>query len=158
MGESLSPHPPNFPPANLGIRTGCMGAVAALTGLYHRATKGGSWWGKASLVQYDMYLMSLGEYSNEVWQGLLSQQDPAFAEIRYYDSVDHIGKTALKGLKKAAPWYWEEEDKYLEEKEAPGFGGKIKVARPVVRMGKTWNGFNETSRPNGYDEPKWWME
>ena len=134
-----------------------MGAVAALTGLYYRATKGGSYWGKASLVQYDMYLMGLGEYSNEIWSDILSKQDPGFSELRYDDSVDQIGKTALKGLKKVAPWYWNEEDTYLEEMDCPGFGGKIKVVRPVVTMTKTWNGFNETSRPNGYDEPKWFM-
>lgn len=155
MGRN-EPIIPPFPMSDYG--TGCMGAVAALTGLYHRATQGGSYWGKASLVQYDMYLMSLGEYRNDVWQGLMAQQDADFAQLRYYDSVDQIGKTALKGLKKAAPWYWDEEDKYLEEKDCPGFGGKIKIVRPVVRMGRTWNGFNETSRPNGFDQPAWWLD
>lgn len=135
-----------------------MGAIAALTGLYRRATEGGSWWGKASLVQFDMYLMSLGSYSNEIWQNLVSKQHEDFAQIRYNDSVDHIGKTALKGMKKVAPWYWDEEDTYLQEIDCPGFGGKIKIVRPVVKMAKTWNGFNETSRPNGYDKAEWWME
>jgi hypothetical protein len=135
-----------------------MGAISALTGLFHRAQSGGSYWGKASLIQYDMYLMSLSPYTAEVWQPILDAQDPAFSELRYYDSVDHIGKTALKGLKQIAPWYWnEEEDQYLQEFECEGFGGKIKIVRPVVKMGKTENGFNETSRPNGWDKPEWWM-
>ncbi|KAI5816936.1 CoA-transferase family III domain-containing protein [Pyronema omphalodes] len=146
---------PPFPMSDYG--TGCMGAISALTGLYHRAQSGGSYWGKASLIQYDMYLMSLSPYTADVWKPILDAQDPAFSELRYYDSVDHIGKTALKGLKQIAPWYWnEEEDQYLQEFECQGFGGKIKIVRPVVKMGKTKNGFNETSRPNGWDKPEWW--
>ncbi|KAF8540335.1 CoA-transferase family III domain-containing protein [Trichophaea hybrida] len=109
---------PPFPLSDYG--TGCMGAIAALTGLYYCATKGGSYWGKASLVQYDItYLMAFGEYPNSVWQDIVSKQDPDAITIRM-----------------------------------PGFGGKIKVVRPVVKMGKTWNGFNETSRPNGWDQPR----
>lgn len=135
-----------------------MGAVAALTGLYYRATKGGSYWGKASLVQYNIYLMALGEYPAPVWREILSKQDPSFQNVRYNDSVDHIGKSALKGLKRVAPWYWNDEDTYLEEMEAPAFGGKIKVVRPVVKMARTRNGFNETSRPNGWDKPEWWVK
>lgn len=135
-----------------------MGAITAMTGLYHRATKGGSYWGKASLVHYDLFLLSLGPYPSEVWKQVLDSQDEEFKSIRYYDSVDHIGHSALAGLKRNAPWYWEEQDKYLEELDCPGFGGKIKVVRPVVKMGKTRNGFNETSRPNGFDKPEWWVQ
>jgi crotonobetainyl-CoA:carnitine CoA-transferase CaiB-like acyl-CoA transferase len=40
---------PPFPILDYG--TGCMGAIA---GLYHRATKGGSWHGKVSLLEYDL--------------------------------------------------------------------------------------------------------
>ena len=140
-------------------RTGCMGAIAALSGIYERATKGGSYWGQASLVQYDLLLLRLQPYPKEVWQTLLASQDESFKTVRYNDSVDRIGQSALIALRKNAPWYWdEEESKYLEEKEAPGFGGKIKIVRPAVRLGGTWNGFIETSRPNGYDKPEWWRK
>ncbi|KAI5780852.1 CoA-transferase family III domain-containing protein [Geopyxis carbonaria] len=146
---------PPFPMSDYG--TGCMGAIAALTGLLHRAQRGGSYWGKASLVQYDLFLQALGPYPQPVWEDLLARQDEAFKAVRYYDSVDHIGAAALKGLRRNAPWYWDEEERFLEETEAPGFGGKIKVVRPVVRMGRTRNGFGETSRPNGWDKAEWWV-
>lgn len=51
LGE---PVVPPFPISDYGA--GCMGAIAALSGLHHRATRGGSWHGKVSLLQYDLLL------------------------------------------------------------------------------------------------------
>jgi crotonobetainyl-CoA:carnitine CoA-transferase CaiB-like acyl-CoA transferase len=59
------PMVPPFPMSDYG--TGIMGAIAALTGILKRATEGGSWWGGASLVAYDMYLFGLGMYPDDVW-------------------------------------------------------------------------------------------
>lgn len=39
---------PPFPMSDYG--TGCIGAIAALAGLYLRGARGGSWHGKASLL------------------------------------------------------------------------------------------------------------
>jgi crotonobetainyl-CoA:carnitine CoA-transferase CaiB-like acyl-CoA transferase len=51
---------PPFPISDYG--TGAMGGIAALTALYHRATKGGSYHAKVSLVQYDLLLFRIGQY------------------------------------------------------------------------------------------------
>ncbi len=51
---------PPFPMSDYG--TGCAGAIAALTGLYKRATEGRSWWGGVSLIGYNVDLLSLGLY------------------------------------------------------------------------------------------------
>jgi len=56
---------PPFPMSDYG--TGIMGAIAALTGILKRATEGGSWWGGASLVSYDLFLFRLGMYPTDVW-------------------------------------------------------------------------------------------
>ena len=45
--------------------TGCMGTIAALTGLWRRAKEAGSWVGTTSLCQYDGFLMKLGLYGKD---------------------------------------------------------------------------------------------
>jgi len=62
---------PPFPISDYG--TGCMGAIAALIGLYHRTTKGGSWHGKTSLLQYDMLLFRVGQLPEAVQDELRGQ-------------------------------------------------------------------------------------
>lgn len=60
---------PPFPISDYG--TGCMGAIAALTGLYHRAKSGGSWHCRASLMHYDLLLIGMGQYPDDVKRFLL---------------------------------------------------------------------------------------
>lgn len=87
---------PPFPMSDYG--TGCAGAIAALTGLYKRATEGGSWWGGVSLVGYDVFLQSLGLYPPEVLEPLKEEFKEAgfFGKgeggLRHNDSVDAVGK------------------------------------------------------------------
>jgi crotonobetainyl-CoA:carnitine CoA-transferase CaiB-like acyl-CoA transferase len=59
------PMVPPFPMSDYG--TGIIGAIVALTGILKRATEGGSWWGGASLLAYDMFLFRLGMYPDDVW-------------------------------------------------------------------------------------------
>ncbi|KAK2794342.1 hypothetical protein FQN52_008700 [Onygenales sp. PD_12] len=64
QGHLMGLDTPAIPPFPISdYSTGCMGAIAALTGLYHRATTGGSWHGKASLIQYDLILFAVGQYT-----------------------------------------------------------------------------------------------
>lgn len=61
--ESLDLEEPVIPPFPMSdYGTGCAGTTAALTGLYKRATEGGSWWGGVSFVKYNIYVLSLGLY------------------------------------------------------------------------------------------------
>jgi crotonobetainyl-CoA:carnitine CoA-transferase CaiB-like acyl-CoA transferase len=59
------PMVPPFPMSDYG--TGIMGAIAAMTGIWKRATGGGSWWGGSSLMAYDLFLFRLGLYPADVW-------------------------------------------------------------------------------------------
>jgi crotonobetainyl-CoA:carnitine CoA-transferase CaiB-like acyl-CoA transferase len=59
------PMVPPFPMSDYG--TGIMGVIAAMTGIWKRATEGGSWWGGSSLVAYDLFLFRLGLYPADVW-------------------------------------------------------------------------------------------
>lgn len=156
LGRPGEPIIPPFPMSDYG--TGCMGAIGALDAVYKRATKGGSYWAKTSLVQYDLLLMAQGLYPDEVWKKVIGLHDEDVRKIRYYDSVDQISGAALRSMWRLRPDIFTEvgQKKYMDEEEAPGFHGTVRTLKPVVKMDKTLNKFNEVTRPNGYDKPVWW--
>ncbi|KAK9311025.1 CoA-transferase family III domain-containing protein [Lipomyces starkeyi] len=62
-GISMGRDDPVIPPFPMSdYDTGCIGAIAALSSLYKRATEGGSYWASTSLVQYGLLLMKQGTY------------------------------------------------------------------------------------------------
>ena len=150
MGLSEPVIPP-FPQSDYG--TGCMGAIAALTGLYRRAKEGGSWWGGVSLCQYDIFLQGLGLYPLAIQEAIRNRHDKGFFELRHADSVDEVGKRALRSMKRVHPELFD--DKYCHETWATGYGAKIRFVKPVVEIEGTWQGFVRQSRPNGTDEATW---
>ena len=77
---------PPFPMSDYG--TGALGSLAALVGLYNRAKHGGSWICRTSLVQYNLFLLSLGNHTEEV-QKVLREQHTAFLTLRHL-SLIHI--------------------------------------------------------------------
>lgn len=143
-----------------------MGAIAALTGLLHRATNGGSYHGRASLMQYDLLLFRIGTYDQATLDSihkLWSSEWPAFFDLRHHDSVDRIGGTALRGMQKLWPHLFDGEaqagqkkiellDRWIAQK----YGGKeVCAIRPVVEIEGVVTGFERSSRPNGSDEATW---
>lgn len=142
---------PPFPMSDYG--TGCMGTIAALIGLYKRALNGGSYFGTTSLCQYDLYLLRLGLYDENLSKILRETHDPEFFELRHYDSVDEVGKRALQTMRRTHPELFD--DQYFAEIFSKGFNAPIKFCKPVVELEGTWNGFNRSSRPNGFDKPTW---
>ena len=151
MGIS-EPMVPPFPISDYG--TGCMGAIAALTGLYHRATKGGSWHGKVSLLQYDLLLFKVGQYSSEVQAQLLQHVTPEFLSLRHNNSVDQIGAITLKMMQKQYPELFDK-DKFHETWYSKKYGEDVSAVKPVVSIEGVEIGFQRGSRPNGSDAPTW---
>ncbi|KAK5140516.1 hypothetical protein LTR04_002966 [Oleoguttula sp. CCFEE 6159] len=154
QGQSMGldePVIPPFPMSDYG--TGCIGTIAALVGLYKRAKIGGSYFGTTSLCQYDIFLLQLGLYPDEIVQELRGMHDPDFYELRHHDSVDEVGKRALKTMRRVHPELFEEE--YFHKSYSRGFDAPVKYLRPVVEIEGTWNGFVRSSRPNGFDPPTW---
>lgn len=155
QGEFLGkeyPVVPPFPMSDYG--TGCQGAIAALTGLYRRARQGGSWWGKVSLLQYDLLLFRVGMYERGVKEGLLERfGGGVLRDLRYYDSVDHIGHTCLELIEREHPELFGEEfqERWYSEK----YGCEISVVKPVAEIDGLNIGFERSSRPNGSDEATW---
>ncbi|KAK9311254.1 CoA-transferase family III domain-containing protein [Lipomyces starkeyi] len=170
MGREEPVIPP-FPMSDYG--TGCIGAIAALSALYKRATEGGSYWASTSLVQYDLLLMKQGTYPDWLWERIRDMHDPSVKALRYCDSVDRISATALKSCVRIQPALFLEafgkekdgvtdeefnkESRFMERHYSEGFKGTIKVLKPVVHMKSCKNGFKCVSRPNGFDTPNWKM-
>lgn len=143
---------PPFPMSDYG--TGCMGTIAAMTGLLRRAKDGGSYIGLTSLVQYDIFLIQLGLYDQALQEQLREVHDKEFFDLRHFDSVDEVGKRALATMKRTHPELFE--DRHFSESNSIGFGNKpLKFVKPVVELEGTWNGFLRSSRPNGFDKPTW---
>ena len=145
------PTVPPFPISDYG--TGCIGAIAAFTGLYNRATKGGSWHGKASLLQYDLLLFKAGQYSVEVQDQLRARCSTAFLSMRHNHSVDDISRSALAMLQKDHPELFQ--DSNFETWYSKGYGANVRVVKPVVEISGIGIGFQRGSRPNGTDEASW---
>lgn len=159
MGLSTPVVPP-FPISDYG--TGCMGAIAALTGLYHRAKSGGSYHGKASLMHYDLLLFAVGQYPAEFQEQLRSAQPAEFFKLRHCDSVDRISSTVLKGMQTRFPHLYSSagdgtgSDTSLTERWlSRAYNADIEVVRPVARIDGVDNTFVRASRPNGTDSPNW---
>ncbi|KAF2824732.1 alpha-methylacyl-CoA racemase [Ophiobolus disseminans] len=142
---------PPFPMSDYG--TGCMGTIAALTGLFRRAKQGGSYIGTTSLCQYDIYLLQLGLYDETMMANLRKEHDKEFFQLRHHDSVDEVGKRALKTMRRTHPELFE--DRHMQECFSQGFNANVRTIRPVVNIEGFWNGFLRSSRPNGFDKPTW---
>ncbi|KAL8415197.1 hypothetical protein RB594_006146 [Gaeumannomyces avenae] len=169
---------PPFPISDYG--TGCMGAIAALTGLYRRATEGGSWLGRVSLLHHDLLLFKMGHYPVEV-QKMLLQGSPApsnginghrgangvtnghradardeFLAMRHSNSVDQVSKAALAWMRHKYPSFFEDELPGMTERwRSAAYGAEVLVVQPVVQLDGVEFGFARASRPNGSDDATW---
>lgn len=143
---------PPFPISDYG--TGCMGAIAAMSGLYHRATVGGSWHGKASLLQYDLLLFRVGLLPEDVQQRLRDGMGEDFFALRHAHSVDHISGLALRQLRKNYPEFVDH-PRYLDHWYSAGYGKEVAAVKPVVEIAGLEISFQRASRPNGADEATW---
>lgn len=143
---------PPFPISDYG--TGCMGAIAALTGLYHRTSRGGSWHGKASLLHYDLLLFRAGLYPQQVQDDLLQLADADFLNLTHSNSVDQISGAALRNMKINFPELFSRQD-ICDRWYSAAYKADVTVVRPVVEIDGVEIGFSRASRPNGTDAPTW---
>lgn len=173
QGEALGLNEPVLPPfAIADFATGELGAIAALTGLWHRASKGGSYLFTVSLTKYDLWVMSLGPYPSNVWKRMYERHsnvpqtmirqsgepEISMSALNHLSNFDIVSKAAMQSMKHLHPGLFN--PNYMFEMESEGFGkdGKpalIKSCKPVVALSGTRNGFRSATRPNGYDVPAW---
>lgn len=143
---------PPFPISDYG--TGCMGAIAALTGLYHRSTRGGSWHGKASLLQYDLLLFKVGLLPSDIQEMLRKEAGKEFLALRHDNSVDQISRTALWRMRETFPDFIDQ-PKYLDHWYSQPYKNKVSAVKPVVDIEGLDISFKRASRPNGSDSASW---
>lgn len=150
MGKDEPVIPP-FPMSDYG--TGTLGTVAALTGLYNRATRGGSWLCRTSLAQYNLFLLSLGAYPPDVLRQLRDKHDRDFFALRHHDSVDEVSRRALKSLRRLLPALFA--DDLTQQAFSPGFHGEVRWPREPLTVSGIKLGYVRPTRPNGFDNPSW---
>ncbi|KAI1752945.1 CoA-transferase family III [Xylaria castorea] len=155
MGLS-EPVVPPFPMCDYG--TGSLGTVVALTGIYRRAIQGGSWISHCSLSQYNLFLLSLGSYPTEVQDELRRRHDPQFFAVRHSDSVDEVGKRALRSIRRLHPMLFA--DSVMQSTYSSGFDGIVRWPREALKVDGLGIGHVRATRPNGFDDPTWegWEE
>ncbi|ORY69827.1 CoA-transferase family III [Pseudomassariella vexata] len=142
---------PPFPISDYG--TGILGTVAALTGLYRRATHGGSWICRTSLIQYNTFLLSLGAYPPVVQEQLWKRHDRDLLALRHSDSVDEVGARALRSIRRLHPDLFEEG--MMQEAYSEGFGGVVRWPKEPLEVTGIKVGHVRPTRPNGFDPPSW---
>ncbi|KAI0402690.1 CoA-transferase family III [Xylaria palmicola] len=142
---------PPFPMSDYG--TGSLGTIAALSGIYRRATEGGSWLCRTSLSQYNLFLLSLGPYPTEVQDELRSRHDAHFFALRHSDSVDEVGKRALLSIRRLHPRLFA--DSVMQSAYSPGYGGVVRWPREALEVQGLQIGHVRATRPNGFDAPTW---
>lgn len=141
---------------------GCMGAIAALTGLYNRARHGGSYIGQVSLMHFNLLLYASGKYPESVESQLQKSFAPAFSKVRFCDSVGRSSVLALEVMRERFPYLFVEaspEDRRKNLTEvwySHHYGADVEVVRPVAEIEGVVNRFSRATRPNGADaSPSW---
>lgn len=142
---------PPFPMSDYG--TGCVGTVAALSGIYRRATEGGSWICRTSLTQFDTFLLSLSTYPADVQDQLRREHDPQFFELRHYDSVEEISQRALCSVKYLHPNLFA--DHIMQKAYSEAYSGTVSWPKGPLKVDGIKIGHVRPARPNGYDKPTW---
>lgn len=142
---------PPFPMSDYG--TGALGCLATMIGLYRRAVEGGSWECRTSLCQYNLFLLSLGKHSPEVQSRLRKLHDPAFFTLRHHDSVDEVGRRALKSMRRVHPTFFEE--RMMQTAWSDAFQAEVRWPREALSVGGIAIGHVRATRPNGCDAPTW---
>lgn len=151
---------PPFPMSDYG--TGALGCAAALTGLYRRATEGGSWVCRTSLVQYDAFLLGLGLLPETERTRLRREhghedKNPAgFFGLRHSDSVDEVGRRALASMRRTVPHLFsnrdDDEGGLMQSAWSPAFQGVVRWPREAITIEGVRVGHVRTARPNGWDD------
>jgi len=142
---------PPFPMSDYG--TGVLGCVAALNGLYRRATVGGSWVCRTSLVQFDLFVLGLGMLPHEVQEQLRGSHDADFFGLRHHDSVDEVGRRALKSVQRLHPGLFL--DEMMDRAWSNGYAAEVKWPKEAISVEGLQIGHEMGTRPNGFDRPTW---
>ncbi|KAM7223742.1 formyl-CoA:oxalate CoA-transferase [Rhypophila decipiens] len=146
---------PPFPMSDYG--TGALGCIAAMAGLYRRATQGGTWVCRTSLCQYDVFLMNLGELPEEEQKCLRkehagSSDESDFFGLRHNDSVDEVGRRALESMRRNSPHIFRDKKRLMQTARSESFKeGVVEWPREAIEVDGVIVGHVRPARNNGFD-------
>ncbi|PHH62773.1 hypothetical protein CDD81_6665 [Ophiocordyceps australis] len=143
---------PPFPISDYG--TACMGAIAALAGLLHRARRGGSWHGKVSLLHYDLLLFKAGLLPDAVQRDLRQTAGDCLSSLSHSSSVEQVSGAVLQQLRVLYPDFVDH-DRYLDRWYSDCYASELSVVAPVVQVEGLQIGFRRAGRANGWDDATW---
>ncbi|PHH72032.1 hypothetical protein CDD82_6197 [Ophiocordyceps australis] len=143
---------PPFPISDYG--TACMGAIAALAGLLHRARRGGSWHGKVSLLHYDLLLFKAGLLPDGVQRYLRQTAGDSLSSLCHSSSVEQVSGAVLQQMRVVYPDLVDS-GRYLTRWDSACYASELSVVAPVVEVDGLQIGFRRPSRANGWDEATW---
>jgi hypothetical protein len=151
LGKDFPVYPP-FAMADYGC--GAVAAVAALNALVDRATKGGSYFVTTSLVQFDVWLMRLGRYPDDVWAKkraeLLEELDRIPLSVNAPGMTIFARTTEL--VKRTHPQVFDRAT--LHRSRVESLGLDVVTSAPAVQA-KFKGGWLNASRLDGDDPPVW---
>jgi hypothetical protein len=88
-----------------------------------------------------------------VQRKLKEAHDSEFFELRHADSVDEVGRRALKSMKRVHKNLFDARN--MGSCYSQAYGTQLEFVKPVVNVEGTWNGWLRNGRPNGYDKAEW---
>jgi len=102
--------------------------------------------------------MNLGTLPLKEQARLRRTHDAGFFELRHSDSVDEVGKRALKSVRRLHPHLFAED--LMHRAWSRGYGGELRWPREAIAVEGLGIGHVRASRPNGFDPPSWegWEE
>lgn len=101
-------------------------------------------------MQYDLFLLSLGNHAPEVEAQLRAEHTKEFFELKHYDSVDKVNQTAPDSINEAHGQPFR--DDLMKEAPRTGFKNSVKWPKETVEIGGLNIGHVRATRPNGYDK------
>ena len=153
MGHADEPVIPPFPMSDYG--TGALGALAAMMGLYRRATEGGSYECRTSLCQYDIFLTQLEPLPEHEQARLRRDHAGDFFTLKHYDSVDMVGKRARESMVTVSPGLFR--DELMCTARSEGFGNaELRWPKEAVQVAGLTIRHERPARPNKSNDPVGW--
>jgi hypothetical protein len=118
--------------------------------LYQRSHKGGSYNVDVSLTQFNLFYISLGQYTKEQQEALRALHDGL--ALRHYDDMPALVTKTMKTLAMNRPELFKNPDSFQTAEANWGIEGeKVRFLAPNIRLDKTPVGYAiGTCAPGSY--------
>ena len=141
---------------NSDYQTGLVGLIGIMAALLRREREGGSYLLSVALNYYNKFLLSVGEYPQEIQETLKrTYKDLPVMKLRHYDDMPRLVGKTLMSLKMANPqifkkeYFWSMPARLGKESEIMTFvGASANFSETTLR-------YDVGSCFLGEDEPKW---